>query len=137
MTLRPAASDVNRSLNEIDGLDDPMRRRILRKLHADGLLFDDRDGALFAAADSTPPRQYSLGEMRRAALLTPMQAAAADPANRVILDQVVAQCRRFGFDLRPGEIVDTMALDRALSKSRDVSGRMALKATMSRLHLIP
>jgi hypothetical protein len=45
--------------------------------------------------------------------MTPIQASAADSNNVVILRQVFAHCRRLGYEVKPGEIVDVAELNRA------------------------
>ena len=139
--LRPAVSDVHRSLSELSDLDAATRGKVLRKLHADGYLVDDRAGKLFAAAetrraDAVPVADYLITSASLVRLQTPLQAAA-DPANERVLRLVTAQCKRVGYDLQPNSIVDVDALNSALAKSPDVALRMAVKTTMHRLHLIP
>jgi hypothetical protein len=68
----------------------------------------------------------TLTELRRAAVLTPLQAAA-DQRNHALLRSVKAMARRMGFDIKDGEIIDERALNEAIKNQpvRDTSSSPA------------
>jgi len=71
-------------------------------------------------------------------LLTPMQAAEArNGMNKDLVRSVLAQARRLGCEIKENELVSTAALDAAMTGNEDISGRLAIKAAMAKLALIP
>jgi hypothetical protein len=67
---------------------------------------------------------------------TPNQIAASSSEHVPLLMNIMATARRFGFVIDPGKSIDPVAMDAAL-KGADVSARLALKATMAKIGLIP
>lgn len=111
-----------------------VHHEILAGFKKDGLV-DDSDAM---HANAAPDYLFAGTKRNAIPLLTPLQANAADANNDVLLRQIFGMCRRFGYDLKPNEIVNTAELDRALAKyPNEIPNRMALKTTMARLHLIP
>jgi hypothetical protein len=106
---------------------------IIKALDAAGLL-DSPKGNDFGAvrAARAAPRGSRLSPLR-----TPAQAIADNIENAVAIKQIVATAKRIAnFEIKPDEIVDPVALDKALV-GKDVDARMGLKLNMARLALIP
>lgn len=127
-SLRPSVSDVDRSLRELDGIDDNTRGRILRHLTAQGHLHDDRDGRLFASAASPSPQLHRLR--------SPLAAAAEYPQLKQRINRVLASARRMGAIIDPEKPIDIHALDRQLAGHRDIDQRFWLKSELHQLGLI-
>jgi hypothetical protein len=64
------------------------------------------------------------------------QIAASSSEHVPLLKNIMATARRFGFVIDPDKAIDPVAMDAAL-KGADVSARLALKATMAKIGLIP
>ena len=128
--LRPAVSEVDRSLREISDLGDHMRGRVLRKLTESGHLQDDRSGALFASASPKPSAE-------RTRLPSPMAAARAAPddSTRMRINAVLASARRLGVDIDPNHPIDIHTLNREIARG-NLDERFRLKAELFQLGLI-
>jgi hypothetical protein len=87
-------------------------------------------GAMFGAAatDNAPKARP---------LLTPLQASQAkNGANKDLLRSVMARAQRLGFTINlDDKHVDVVALDAAMA-GKDVSERLAIKATLAKMGLI-
>src|SRR5690348_840060 len=108
--LRPAVSAAHRSLSELS-LDADTRGKVLKTLHSDGLLYDDRSGALFASAAPSKSQERSL-------LPSPMAAARAAPddSTRMRINAVLASARRLGADIDPNHPIDIHTLNREIAR---------------------
>jgi len=126
--LRPAVSAAHRSLSELS-LDAETRGKVLKKLHADGLLHDDVSGRLFAAA---APKSSE-----RTRLPSPMAAARAAPddSTRMRINAVLASARRLGADIDPHQPINIYELNRQIAKG-NLDDRFRLKAELFQLGLI-
>jgi hypothetical protein len=92
-----------------------------------------RDGILSGLLTAKAERQ----ERVAVKMLTPMQAAAIDQRNLVLLKQVNAMCARHGYSLPSNERVNLRELDAALKKSgADVDERFRIKGALASLNLI-
>lgn len=106
---------------------------ILDSLHAEGLLDEPRNaengGRVRAAAgDADRPKRP---------LLTPLQASQVRSGeHRDLLRSVTAQAQRMGYTIKQNELVDVVALDKAMA-GKDVNAKLALKAGLAKLALIP
>jgi Tfp pilus assembly ATPase PilU len=105
--------------------------QILAALSSEGLLDEPKNaengGKIRAAATDLPKRP----------LLTPLQASQArNGANKDLLRSVMAQAARMGYQIKDNELVDMVALNAAL-KGQEVGARLALKAALHKLALIP
>jgi hypothetical protein len=79
-------------------------------------------------------RQFASGLVP---LKTPIQAAAANPNNRVLLRECVLRCSRIGYDIEDDKLVDVRALDKALKeRNASIEERAALKTSLAQLGLI-
>jgi hypothetical protein len=53
------------------------------------------------------------------------------------LRSVLAQARRMGCEIKDDELISTTALDAALKGNKDISARLAIKAALAKMSLIP
>jgi hypothetical protein len=91
--------------------------------------------SLKAESTGTPVR--AVADLPKRPLLTPLQAAEArNGANKDLLRSVTARAARLGFRIEADKIVDVSAFD-AAAKGKDISERLAIKAAMFKLGLIP
>jgi hypothetical protein len=127
---KDAAREV---LKRVQYLHPSQHEDVLRELDAAGLLDNPGGNADFGAVRGA--RAAPRG--RLSPLRTPMEAVAANVENEVAIKQIKATARRIaGFDVKDNELVDPIALDKALA-GKDVETRMGLKLNMARLGLIP
>jgi hypothetical protein len=116
MTDSTLSKDLADLVNRIDSMPDGARTAILH-------------GLLTAKAE----RQ----ERVAVKLLTPMQCAAIDQRNLVLLKQVNAMCARHGYTLPSNERVNLKELDAALKASNtDLDSRFRIKGALASLNLI-
>ena len=110
------SKDLADLVNRIDSMPDGARNAIL-------------NGLLTAKAE----RQERVVKK----LYTPMQAAAADSRNLVLLKQVHAMCERRGYTLPSNTCVSLRDLDAALKASNtDLDERFRIKAALAQLNLL-
>lgn len=124
----PRASAVRDTLRrQLPELDAAMRGRVVGALADNGHIVDDLSpGAMYAGDRSTLTGQLSAADSLK-----------VDAKRKPSLDRIMATLRRFGYDARENEIVDRFKLDQVLAKSNDITGRLALKAEMRQLNLLP
>jgi hypothetical protein len=92
-----------------------------------------RDGILNGLLTAKAERQERVVKK----LYTPMQAAAADSRNLVLLKQVHAMCERRGYTLPSNDRVSLRDLDAALKASNtDLDERFRIKAALAQLNLL-
>jgi hypothetical protein len=109
---------------------------MIRALDAAGLLDNDSGNGgemgVFHARRAAP-------RGRLMPLRTPLEAAAASVENEPALRQLKATLRRspYHFDLKDNELVDLVALDKALMASDNIPERMSVRMNLARLALIP
>jgi hypothetical protein len=127
MSLKPAVSNIHRSLSELPDLDAATRGKVLRKLHDDGYLVDDRAGTLFAAA---APRSQE-----RSLWPSPMAAAAAQPENAQRIRAVLASAHRLGAVIDESQPINIHDLNRQLV-GRDITERFRIKSELFLLGMI-
>jgi hypothetical protein len=72
----------------------------------------------------------------RKGYFTIKQIAASSSEHVPLLKNIMATARRLGFAIDPDKPIDPVAMDAAL-KGADISARLALKATMAKIGLIP
>jgi hypothetical protein len=70
-------------------------------------------------------------------IVTPMQAAAANPEVRPQLRLAQQMAKRLLYNLKENEIVDVVELQRVLAASDNILARMELKTILYKLNLIP
>ena len=116
MTDSTLSKDINDLVNRINSMPDGARTAILNGLLA---------------------RKAERMDRVAVKLLTPMQAAAIDQRNLVLLKQVSAMCQRHGYTLPSNQRVNLRELDSALKASgADVDERFKLKGALASLNLI-
>jgi hypothetical protein len=71
----------------------------------------------------------------RRGYFTMNQIAASSSEHVPLLKNILASARRLGFQIDPDKAVDLHAMDEAL-RGADVTGRLALKATMAKIGMI-
>jgi len=92
-----------------------------------------RDGILTGLLTAKAERQERVVKK----LYTPMQAAAADSRNPILIRQVRAMCERRGYTLPTNDRVSLRDLDAALKASNtDLDERFRIKAALAQLNLI-
>jgi hypothetical protein len=119
------------------------REAIYEQLVRDGHVAPDNGGAVRAAAASDQIAALFAAQaatkdlVQRGVVMTPMQAAAAHPNNKVLLRQVRAACARIGYDLRDDSKVDSIKLTECMKTSgASIESRMGLREALHALHLI-
>lgn len=122
---RPSISAISDSLKKL-ALPAETHAAVLKHLVSDGLAANDGVDDLSAA---------SAGPLGKP-ILTPLQAAAANPQNAILIHQLAQRCSRLGYQLELDRRVDQFKLDQALA-GKDVTSRLEIKTTMARLHLLP
>jgi hypothetical protein len=129
------------ALRNVDKLHDVHHEPILNALDVAGLLDNERSGnggAVRAVATAVPGRG-TLHDARRDAVLTMMQAAAADQRNVEMLRIIRAHARRLGIGslfADESKPVDADALNVAL-RDKPLADRWRMKEMLYMLRLIP
>jgi hypothetical protein len=128
--MKVDAHKTARSLAKVNGMTTALVASSLHQLIVDGIVDGGEGHHLYASAADD-----NLGD-QRFVVLTPAMVASASTENLHKVRQLRARAARMGYTIAENEKVDVQALDAAI-RHCGVSDRIALKAELFKLNLIP